>query len=77
MLEEGLEEPRGGELEIKTGGDEFNGDRSAHKKTKTKKEQTRKRGDPKGPPAAVRSFIESLTRIPPGRVIGMLCCCGC
>ena len=53
MLEEGLEEPRGGELELKTGGDEFNEDRSAHKKNKNKKtgtdeEKRESQGSPSG-----------------------------
>ena len=49
MLEEGLEEHRGGELELKTGGDEFNGDRSAHKKQKQKRNRRGKEGIPRAP----------------------------
>ena len=40
-----------GEVEAKTGGDELNGDRGAHKKTKTKRARAdeEKKG-PQGPP---------------------------
>ena len=50
-----------GEVEAKTGGDELNGDRGAHKETKTKRAgaDEDKKG-PKGASEAVHSLIWAL-----------------
>ena len=45
-------------MEAKTGGEDLNGVRGAHKKQKqNEQEQTRKRRVPKGTPEALRSLI--------------------